>query len=745
MPAEFNYLLGQGELYTEDAKVSRGHKEKNKPYTFSQAKARLAPQIEKAAAAVAALPAAACPNNEAVAVLTLHPEYMSKSAYPDTLISNAGLRAIGSKQTTVTPARVSNKKKKPKPTQTADIYLAGPRPAFANLSKEIDKWNKDSEAAGDLIKIEGFRVQETDERVKPMRSKSSDPLLEVVLHTGGEQSAANVRRAFVAFLNGLGVDVDLSQAVDLGDLTFIPVRAPKTKLKAIGEFAFLRVAREMPRLRELRPEGTWPRKQLKSFDVTLPRGGVVDPTIRVAVFDGGMPDVASLGRWVDRYDEDVAGEMREFERHGLAVTSAVLFGPLKKNTQAQLPYAKVDHYRVLDEDTAIDRQYELYPVLKRIVTALEREHYDFVNLSIGPDIPIDDDDVHLWTAQLDSLLSKAKGKTLASLAVGNTGRRSAALRLNRIQPPGDAVNALSVGAANSTGPKWNRAPYSSIGHGRCPGIMKPDVVAFGGDTDDPFWVVDFDDPSTSLAIWGTSFASPYALHTAIGIRAALGPAIDALSLKALLIHNCKRSKAHAASGVGWGRIETNIEKIITCSSSTAHVIYRGDLQPKKYLRADIPMPQLLAEGPVYISATICLATEVDADHPAHYTRSGLDIYFRPDKNTVPKDKKNPTAKSFFRSKDGSPEIVLMRDGHKWETVRHRSKRIADPSSLKSPAFDLHYNPRLAGMDTDAATPIPYAMIVSVFAPKVPDLYGRILSKYQKLRPLQPRIRLQTRT
>jgi hypothetical protein len=57
---------------------------------------------------------------------------------------------------------------------------------------------------------------------------------------------------------------------------------------------------------------------------------------------------------------------------------------------------------VLDSDTDNDPQHELYPVLRRIIAALERESYDFVNLSIGPDIPLDDDDVHPWTAKLST-------------------------------------------------------------------------------------------------------------------------------------------------------------------------------------------------------------------------------------------------------------------------------------------------------------------------------------------------------
>src|SRR5438128_1448241 len=116
MPTEVNYLLGQGERYADNAKVYRGHGEKKLPYTFDQAKARLVPQLAQVATAVAHLSPAECPNDEAVAAITVNPEFLAKSSYPDDLIREAGLRAIGSKSVTVTPERTSKKGKRPTPT-----------------------------------------------------------------------------------------------------------------------------------------------------------------------------------------------------------------------------------------------------------------------------------------------------------------------------------------------------------------------------------------------------------------------------------------------------------------------------------------------------------------------------------------------------------------------------------------------------------------------------------------------------
>jgi hypothetical protein len=138
---------------------------------------------------------------------------------------------------------------------------------------------------------------------------------------------------------------------------------------------------------------------------------------------------------------------------------------------------------------------ELYEVLERIQTVLSQQRYHLVNLSLGPILPIDDDDVHAWTAVIDELL--ATRDTLATIAVGNTGESDAAAGLNRIEVPADCVNALAIGACDSQDAGWQRATYSSIGPGRSPGLIKPDFVAFGGSLARPFLVIGEGEPRRS--------------------------------------------------------------------------------------------------------------------------------------------------------------------------------------------------------------------------------------------------------
>lgn len=136
------------------------------------------------------------------------------------------------------------------------------------------------------------------------------------------------------------------------------------------------------------------------------------------------------------------------------------------------PYGLVDHYRVLDDKSGKDR-YELYDALNSIRSVLQSRKYPFVNLSVGPALPVEDYDVHAWTALLDELF--ADRETLTTVAVGNNGEEDWESGNARVQVPSDSVNSLAIGSANSKTRAWQRASYSCIGPGRSPVLIKPDL------------------------------------------------------------------------------------------------------------------------------------------------------------------------------------------------------------------------------------------------------------------------------
>jgi hypothetical protein len=75
------------------------------------------------------LPAEACPDDLAVASITMNPEYIAKTYFPSDLLRYAGLEAIGSRPKTVKPTKKSGDRK-PFETLTTELFVLGKRASF---------------------------------------------------------------------------------------------------------------------------------------------------------------------------------------------------------------------------------------------------------------------------------------------------------------------------------------------------------------------------------------------------------------------------------------------------------------------------------------------------------------------------------------------------------------------------------------------------------------------------------------
>lgn len=736
------YLIGKGELLTFGIDAPKKKpSDKKHPYTLAEAKATLIPQLEAANAVFSELPDDACPDDQAVARITLHPAYIAKSYFPRVLLQQAGLVSVGSRNRRIRPRKVVAKTA-PAEADTTELFVAGTRSALRRLVKQARLLTADMPAAHEFAQIESIEPMTPADRLRPAGEGAAKEVFEVGLHIPPGDSAGALRAQFSAYAQECGFRVDDRFEFEAGRLLFVPVEGPKKQLAKLALFTLIRVVRPMPRLRSARP--TFRSTKLPvAFE--LPSAEPLSREPKVAVLDGGLPEDHVLGGFVRRYflaDED-SDDVQEYTEHGLAVTSALLFGPIEPGQRAERPYAAVDHHRVLDAESDSEDPYELYRTLGHVEAVLLSQNYQFINLSLGPDLCVEDSDVHAWTAVIDHLLSD--GSTLMSVAVGNNGEGDEALGLNRIQVPADSVNALCVGAVDRAGAGWSRAAYSACGPGRSPGRRKPDVVAFGGSPKEYFHVVAPGKRRSLATQLGTSFAAPLALRSAVGIRAILGSDVHPLTIKALLVHSAEDSLVEGAEEVGWGRVPSDLNSIITCGDGVARIIYQGELTPGKYLRAPVPLPPGGLQGNVNITATFCYATPVDPQDASAYTKAGLDITFRPDITKFKPKAKQPNSYSFFPSNEWRTEAEMRNDLGKWETLLHAEHTFRG-TRLNGSVFDVHYNARDGGANAGGgATKIRYALVVTVKAPKHIDLYQEILRAHAKLEALEPQLSLPIRT
>ena len=101
-----------------------------------------------------------------------------------------------------------------------------------------------------------------------------------------------------------------------------------------------------------------------------------------------------------------------------------------------------------------------------------------------------------------------------------------------------------------------------------------------------------------------------------------------------------------------------LDELLTCPNDRVYVVYQGELHPRQFMRARVPVPSGEIPGMVHIAATICIGSEIDIEYPASYTRSGVEVVFRPNmrKQTPRRDKKTgktvlsklPASKPFLR-------------------------------------------------------------------------------------------------
>lgn len=292
---------------------------------------------------------------------------------------------------------------------------------------------------------------------------------------------------------------------------------------------------------------------------------------------------------------------------------------------------------------------------------------------------------------------------------------------------------------------WQRAAYSSIGPGRSPGFVKPDLLAFGGSAAEPFWLLGAHSQDLATGQEGTSFACPNGLRTAVGMRAHFGPQLSPLALKALMIHHSNAGN-HDRREVGWGRIPNDLHSMVICEDGEAHIVFQGELGPSQWMRVQIPVPGDGLRGIVSLLATFCFATPVDPQDALNYTQAGLEVVFRP--NTVDPPKRgtltHKSAPFFQASQYYTTEAERRRDAHKWETTL-KGRTSIQGRRLKNPVFDINYHSRQAGQPARRSSAIRYALIVTVASPREPDLYNRILRRYRtQLEVLRPVIEVPVR-
>ena len=687
------------------------------------------------------------PNDKIVTKLILHPSFLAKSYYPQQIFDEYDLKSLGSKEIFVKPEIPVNKEQESRPVSSSLYYVAGKKQSYEKLLSDISNQKLDSETQIEIGRIEDISFFLGAEKIGSIKtSKNESSIYEVVLHA--DQNEKEIISYFATFLGKLGGSFFESKTRSIGNLTFCFIEIDVNNIEKLATFSYVRVVRPIANIKLSDFAQDLSSKEILDTEKQFTLSGKQLGSATVAIFDGGLMlrDFSNLPiRYFDLTNSN--DQFSDIYSHGECVTSSIVFGQVHEMSTEDHELIPVDHFKVFCEED--DGDIALVNVLDRIESVLKLKQYKIVNISVGPCVPRPDDDPSLWTATLDKLASD--GHTLIIVAAGNSGEaaKNNGEDLARIQPPGDMLNGLSIGAADSRGIRWSKASYSSIGPGRRPGYVKPDALFFGGEIFDGSEKINIVGLSnlTTKAVFGTSFATPLVTRLAAIIDKKTFGKLNVATIRSLLIHSTENNGIEKKF-CGWGRIPQNIDNILYCSNDSVTLIYQGALESASGVRAAIPWPNELnqLQAKVNLTATLCFYTEVDQEHTVSYTRNGVEVVFRPHRERFTFNKETQkysseaTPRSLFNKKNilGN-EQSLRKDFHKWETCYKVTDSFYTSTAFE-PTLDLKYLTRdeghpLLAKEMKNLKPLQYSLVVTIQLNKNVDLYSKILEKYTLLSPL----------
>ena len=564
----------------------------------------------------------------------------------------------------------------------------------------------------------------------------------------------------------LGGTVHHAYEREVGGLTFSPVTLELTQSRQLAGFNPLRALRPMPTIRPRPRFGARSNIRIRPPVDPAP----ISVVTTVAVFDGGTHTADPALFPIRTTDLVTEPSDSDDQQHGIGVTGAVLYGLTDVSGDAPTPPLPVHSYRVLP---AADVPGDLYAywLLDRIVDTLRGGDQKLVNLSLGPEVAVEDDqEPNRWTSELDTL--SWNDDILFVVAAGNDGEADRATGLHRVQAPADMANGLGVGACDVPPPDhpWTRAPYSSTGPGRPGNWRQPCGVQFGGTDARPFPLLRADG-STHQAASGTSFAAPLVTHALAELAARL-PRVNPNVLRAFAVHFAERHRKNLQllDEVGHGRLPLTFLDSLECEPDDVHVLFVDTIARNEVRGYELPVPEEVTAD-LDLRLTLAYSSPVEPTQPTEYTQAALELVLRPHQRQfrlrpppgstekeVVLDIAGDEARRLLADgwRPGQEPVThplgaapgasesQLRDAGKWETIRHHRLRLKS-TKVSGPRLEVSYVARRGGGLDNSPTEVPFAILASAHdRGGAGKLYDRTTARFAALRPVpraQGRVRV----
>lgn len=471
------------------------------------------------------------------------------------------------------------------------------------------------------------------------------------------------------------------------------------------------------------------------------------------VLDSGIPrDHKQLSSWIiGREDSYVPDEYRN-ESHGTFVGGILVHSHILNPTSDDaIPGCMIFDACIMpnwDRNHGPVESITEQELIERIEDVVRRHHKHIRvwNLSLGTDEKCTDFGVTDLAAKLDTLADQFD--VIFVIACGNYN--APPLRTwpptrqcdDRITAPADSVRNISVGSIAASDnaftivKRGEPSPFSRRGPGPS-FIVKPDLVHIGGNTDE------YGNPhGQGVKSWspngeivedvGTSYAAPRVTRLLAGVESSLNDRPSRLLLKALVIHSARlpyqnrRPTGELLHYYGFGTPD-NILEILTCSRSSATIIWEAEVPPRAIFSIDdFPYPRcLLTENGWIGDVSMTLVYDPPLDHSRRFEYCRLNI--------------NAHLGLYRRTKDGALrfkgmippdatwedryEKALIEHGFKWSPVKVYHRRIT--KGVKGEHWRLYLDYLVRSEESNTA-PQPFVLIVTISDPAgQADVYSDI--------------------
>jgi len=242
-PRKPRFLIAHGERLTKEERyVSSPKPVKGPIYNREEIVAQLGPRLTRSLGTVRDLPQDALPQGRAVVMVTLHPEFLAKSFYPEKLFGSIGLRAVGSRARKVEPKKWSKPAEKsdsPRIAETIDLYMACKVSDLANWEKGMASLAPWVDGMGTIEDIRPLTDLDHEVRVRITPGIRKSGVAEVALHVpqGEDQK---VFGAFERYAAEIGIEVYRNLRIEVPGLFFMPVKGDPDALRSLARFSFVR-------------------------------------------------------------------------------------------------------------------------------------------------------------------------------------------------------------------------------------------------------------------------------------------------------------------------------------------------------------------------------------------------------------------------------------------------------------------------------------------------------------------------